>query len=64
MLDTKTNNHFYNYVLDIIDTKTYKSKQITPKKTHEHTCIISFDNKALKAIRLPKIFNDSDIIKT
>ena len=64
MLDIKTNNHFYNYVLDIIDTKTYKSKQITSKKTHEHTCIISFDNKALKAIRLPKIFNDSDIIKT
>ena len=26
MLDIKTNNHFYNYVLDIIDTKTYKSK--------------------------------------
>ena len=32
MLGIKINNHFYKYVLDIIDTKTYKFKQITPKK--------------------------------
>ena len=34
MLDININNHFYNCVLDIIDTKIYKSKKITPKKTH------------------------------
>ena len=34
MLDININNHFYNYVLDITDTKIYKSKKITPKKTH------------------------------
>ena len=33
MLDIETKNHFYNYVLDIIDNKTFKFKQITPKKT-------------------------------
>ena len=64
MLDIKTNYLFYNYVLDIIDTKTRKSKQITPKKTHKHICIINFDNKALEAIQLIRIFNYLDIVKT
>ena len=64
MFDIKINNHFHNYVLDITDTKTYKIKQITPKKTHKHICIVKFDNKALEAIQLPKIFNYPDIIKT
>ena len=31
MLPIKINNHFYNYVLDIINTKIYKFKQITLK---------------------------------
>ena len=31
MLPIKINNHFYNYVLDIINTKTYKFKQIALK---------------------------------
>ena len=43
------NNHFHNYVLDVIDTKIYKSTQIIPKKMRKH------DSKALEAIRLPKI---------
>ena len=64
MFDIKINNHFHNYVLDITDTKAYKIKQITPKKTHKHICIVKFDNKALEAIQLPKIFNYPDIIKT
>ena len=29
MMDMKIKNHFHNYVLDIIDTKTYKFNQIT-----------------------------------
>ena len=32
MLEINTNNYFYSYVVDIINTKRYKSKQITPKK--------------------------------
>ena len=64
MLDIKTNNHFYNYVLDIIDTKIYKFKQTNPKKTHKCICIVKFDNKASEAIRLPKSFNHPHIIKT
>ena len=55
------NNYYNNYLLDIIDTRIYKSKQIVPKKTHKHICI---DNEALEAIPLPKIFNPPDIIKT
>ena len=61
MLDIKINKHFYKYILNIIDTKTYKFKQITPKKTHEHICIVKFDNKALEATRVLKIFNHPDI---
>ena len=64
MLDIKITNHFYNYVLNINNTKTYKFKQITPKKTQKHICIVKFNNKALEAIQLPKIFNHPDIINT
>ena len=53
MLDIKINNHFYNYVLDIIVTKTYKFKQILPKERHKYICIVKFDNKTLEAIQLP-----------
>ena len=34
MLDINIKKHFYNYVLDITDTKTHKSKQFASKKTH------------------------------
>ena len=63
MINIKINNHLYNYILDIIDTKTSAFKQITPKKPHKHISIVKFDNKAIEAIRLPKIFIHSDIFK-
>lgn len=34
MLGRNKNNNFHNYVLDIIDTNIYKSKQFTPTKTN------------------------------
>lgn len=55
MLDINIKNHFYKYVVDINDTKIYQSKQVTPKKTRKHICIVKFFNKALEAIRLSKI---------
>ena len=64
MLDMKINTRFYSYVLDIIGTKTYKFKQNAPKKTHKHISIVKFDHKALEVIRLPKIFNYPETIKT
>ena len=64
MLHIKVNNLFYIYILDIIDTKTYKFKQIASKKTHKHIWFVKFDNKTLEVIRLPKIFDHSDVIKT
>ena len=63
MLKIIINNLFYNYVLRITDAKTYKFKQITPKKTHKNICIAKSDNKALEAIRFPKIFSHPNIIK-
>ena len=63
MLDIKINNHYvlYNYYLTLL---TLKLKQITPKKTHRHICIVKFDNKALEDFELTKIFNHPEIIKT
>ena len=63
MLDIKINNHYVlcNYYLTLL---TLKLKQITPKKTRKHICIVKFDNKALEAIELTKIFDHPDIIKT
>ena len=63
MINIKISNHLYNYILDIIDTKTSAFKQITPKKPHKHICIVKFDNKAIETIRFPKIFVHSDIFK-
>ena len=57
------NNNLCDYVIYIIDTKICRSKQITLTKTRKHICFIKFDTKYLDAIRLPKIFNHSDIIK-
>ena len=54
MLGININNYFCKYVLDIIDTKIYKSKQFTPKKTHKQICIVKFDNKTIEVIRFPK----------
>ena len=64
MLDMNINNPFYNYALDIMDTKIYKSKQITPKKTNKDIYIVQFQNKVLATTPLPKTFNNFDIIKT
>ena len=49
MLDIHINNHFKNYVPDIIDTRIYKSKQIIPKQIRKHICIYKFDNEVLEA---------------
>ena len=64
MLGANTYNNFCNYVLEIIDTNTYKSKQIAPEKTHKHICIVKFYKQAFEAIWLQKIINQTDIIKT
>ena len=63
MLGMNINDHFYNYVLDIIDSKIYKSKEAVPKKTHKYICFVQFESKVLETIRLQKIFNQLDIIK-
>ena len=64
MLNININNHFYNYVLDIIDTKNYMFKQITPKKKHKYISIIKVDNKGLEDIRVRKMLNHPNIIQT
>ena len=54
MLDMKINNHIQNYVFDVIDTETYKYKQIA-KKSYKHIHIFKFDCKVVQAIQIPKI---------
>ena len=48
MFKININSYFHNYLLDVTDTKIYKSKQITPKKTHKRICIVKFDNKVIE----------------
>ena len=45
MLGININKHFYNYLLDISDTKIHKSKQIARKKAHELICIVTETQK-------------------
>lgn len=54
MLDINIKKHFYNYVLDITDTKTHKSKQFASKKTHKHICLIKLTTKPYKLFELQK----------
>ena len=54
MLDMKINNHIQNYVFDVIDTETYKYKQIA-KKSYKHIRIFKFDCKVVQATQIPKI---------
>ena len=63
MLHIKINYHFYKYVLDNFDTKAYKLNKLHQIKHLITFGIVKFNNKALKAIPLPKIFNHPDIIK-
>ena len=65
------NNHFYNYLLDIIDTKFINLNKYTKENTHiyiytylQYIYIVTYDNKALEVIHFPKILNHPDIIKT
>lgn len=58
------NNHFYNYLLDIIDTKFINLNKYTKENTHiyiytylQYIYIVTYDNKALEVIHFPKIFN-------
>ena len=64
MLHIKIDNQFYNYVRGMIDTETYKFRQIGLKKTHIHIFIVNFDNKVLQTILNLKTFKDPGIIKT
>ena len=52
------------YVLDIIDTRTCRFKQITRKKLHKHICIAKSESRALEPVRLPEILIHPDFIKT
>ena len=56
------NEQYYLYILDIIDSKMFKPKQVPTKKIPKHICTVSFDNKGLEAIRLAKILHDPEVV--
>ena len=55
------NEQYYLYILDIIDTKIFKPKIFTRKTAPKHICTVTFDNKGVEAIRLPKLLNDPEV---
>lgn len=64
MFKININSYFHNYLLDVTDTKIYKSKQIRPKNAYKRICTVKFDNKAIETIQLTKTLNHPEIIKT
>ena len=54
---------YYHFIIDVIDTKLYRYKKESPKKSPpKNVCVVNFDNKALEAINLSKIFRHQDVI--
>ena len=54
MLDIKVNNHFYNYVVDINDTKTYEFKQVAKNKHINIFMLYSLTTKPKKLFKFQK----------
>ena len=58
----ETWEQWYQFILDIVDTKLYKPSQ--PKKSKEppkNVCVISFVNKGIDHLCLPSIFKSTDV---
>ena len=56
-------DHFFQYILDIIDTKLYKPVENYKKPTPKYLCTVNFCNKAVECIRLSSIFNLPEVIQ-
>ena len=59
-------DNLYSFILDVTDTKQYssRSKTVSKKSPPKYTLPITFDNKILELIRVSKILNYPDMIKT
>ena len=55
---------YYEYIVDVIDTKIYHPKPFVKKIPPKYICTVNFENKAIENIKLSKILHDKDIIKT
>ena len=55
-------DQYYFYMLDIIDSKLYRSTTATKKTSPKNICVINFQNKAIEHIKLSKILNEPDVI--
>ena len=61
--DLKENlDQYYFYMLDIIDSKLYRSTTATKKTSPKNVCVINFQNKPIEHIKLSKILNEPDVI--
>ena len=56
-------HHWYEYILDIINTKLYKEQKINVKNRSKNGCVVYYDNKGLDDINLSNIFNASEVIE-
>ena len=61
----KERTQWYDYILDIIDTKLYKpTEEVKIKKIPNNICVIPFVNKGLDDINIQKIIKDKETIKS
>ena len=50
------------FVLDIIDTKLYKTTPVKQKNHPKNVCVIPFVNKGIDLIHLPSIFHSKEVV--
>ena len=53
---------WYEYILDIINTKLYKEPQISNKQTPKNVCVVYYENKGLDDIDLSKVLNSPIVL--
>ena len=53
---------YYDFILDIIDTKLFKTYKSKTKFIPKYICTVEFDNKTVESIRLSKILRDPEVI--
>ncbi|WP_456235821.1 hypothetical protein [Soonwooa purpurea] len=56
-------HQWYEYILDIIDTKLYKPPIIKNKYIKRNVCVVDYENKGLDDINLAKIFRNREIVQ-
>ena len=62
LYDYSSFHHWYQYILDIINSKFYKPVQREEKVFQKNVCVIFYENKGLDDIDLSRLLKSPDVI--